>query len=121
MNISEKELSKLKQLDCIEFRQKYEILEEKNKGSAVLSFMFDMFAILGFLMICFLILYAGNKIEMARSFINIILMVTQVMAVGLIICIFVDIVSSYLHSKHKKELFGEYFKVEPKKTKEDKK
>ena len=100
---------KLKQLDRIEFRQRYDMLKDKYGYSQTLGAITPVFAVLGFLFIMFSIYFAADKFTTALAFANIITLVCKVYGVMFLILIMADIISLVNLKKSKKALFEEYF------------
>jgi uncharacterized Tic20 family protein len=112
MKINEKILNKLKQLDRIEFRQKFDIIEKQN------SLYFSISITIGFVII-FVLLILGNITLYIQDknllYINIFKTLFISWGLSLILAMIIDSIILFRMFRQIKELEEEYFKIEVKK------
>ena len=115
MKITKKIFFKLKQLDRIELRQRFALIEKKYEG----SIFFPIFKILIFVLafLCLLIpqLYLVLGKRGLIALLNDFGVIFSIIYVLLFIGVIIDIALYFLEKKEMKELEDEYFKTEIKK------
>jgi hypothetical protein len=108
MIVKEENVMKLKQLDRIEFRQRYDRLVNR-LNSLTITFSYDIILITTFLFIfdIWMKIRTGNVLFLSMWIIYI-----KLVYIGLFVFIILDLVRIILHIKDKGNLLKEYFKVE---------
>jgi len=114
MELTEKELSKLKQLDRIEFRQKFERIEKEKVDFGVIDFVNSMIYICFLIAILATILLVGKMSEPATSLFNLIPLVFKVTIGVAILATIFQLIENYKNNKMKDELKEEYFELKAK-------
>jgi len=115
MEITEKELYKLKQLDRIEFRQRYEKIEREKPESGISDFLKDMTYLAFFIILIAVNFYFNGMPEQAKTLYGVVFIILKFMIIGSII---IGLFWLILFSKHKnqiKKLKEEYFEIVSKK------
>jgi hypothetical protein len=113
MKITKEQFSRLKQLDRIEFRQRYK--EYEDTSSVTLGLAWDMFFILGFLMLLIPLYQLAYGKDVVISLFHVFPIIIVVFKVAIIICVATDIISMIYNYVQRKRIINEYFKVEVKK------
>jgi len=111
MKITEENLKNLKQLDRIEFRQRYQILQENKPEIGAPDFLFKMSGIMGFVFLTGLIIMLINK-EAGATILSILPPLVGVSFIVFFALIFLTIAFEFIQYKLYKKLIGEYFKEE---------
>ena len=114
MEITEKELSKLKQLDRIEFRQRYEKFKREKTDVGIFSFINTMFVILGFVILFGAIFYVGGNYDVFAQMMLVVKKIVILTTIGATLLLLLDIIYAIKDKNAKKKLIEEYFKIEAK-------
>ena len=115
MKINQEKFNQLSQLDRIEFRQKYDRIENFFNGSVLVSFSY-MFA---FALAFILLMYVGLlniSAEVAKQFLLNMLPLVSIVKIVFIVAFIFDIIIVVIKVVNKDKLQKEYFKetVKPK-------
>lgn len=111
MRITEKELSKLKQLDRIEFRQVYKKIEDDFINFEPFAFFNQMLWLLFFVVLLVIGIYNISP-ESSLKLFYLIPLIFKIGLFGFIGLFILNVISFLSNSKKKKHLINKYFKVE---------
>jgi hypothetical protein len=109
MAIKEEQIMKLKQLDRIEFRQRYDKIKAEDEGNSCLDFFWKMACVVGFMTIILAIFLATGNKETAKSLSISIITSLKIMIFAFVLLLCYDICVALLNKIKIKKLIGEYF------------
>lgn len=111
MRVTEKELSKLKQLDRIEFRQIYKKIDDEFMDFEPFVFFNKMIWLLFFVVIVVIGIYNISP-ESSLKLFYLIPLIFKIGLFGFIGLFILNVISFLSNSKKKRHLIDKYFKVE---------
>lgn len=109
MKVNETDVMKLKQLDRIEFRQRYNEVEKRLINFGSFQFFLQMIYIWGYMILISLILLVGGYSESSSSILGLTPVVLRITIIIYIILFSLDLCSIYKNNKEKRILLKEYF------------
>jgi uncharacterized integral membrane protein len=109
MKITEQEVKKLKQLDRIEFRQRYKLLNDNQITFGVTDFLWKILIVIGFIMVLIAIFFVGGYKDISLRLTNTILLTLKISIIMVFIFGVLDFISYLKYFYDKEKLFKEYF------------
>lgn len=110
MKIEKKDFYKLKQLDRIEYRQRYDFIERNRPDFAPFSFIYTMLFIFAYVILLIFVVYNVSE-EAARNLSNILPLIIQIGFIVFMILLTFQIATYFIFYKKIKELEKEYFNI----------
>lgn len=119
MRITEEQIKKLDQLNRIEYRIRLSDLERNEPESTALNFFWKMIAVCGFLFLIATMFTLTKHIESSINLFNVLTLIMKITLIFTFILWIIDILLSYNYILKRKKLNREYFKINVKPLKND--